>query len=118
MFNVKFIISAIVAIAIGLIGIQAEAQIADPQESQEASVSGTVVDASTGDALSGIQVQVEESEETAESNQEGEFSFENLEPGSHTLTVEEDGYEEWSQTIQVSEDGTSDDIEVSLQSSY
>jgi len=119
MLNAKFMLSVLVAITISLIGIQAQAQIVDDQEQDtDAAVSGFVVDAATGEALSGVEVKLEDNGESAETNEEGEFTLENLEPGSYTLIVEEEGYEEWSQTIEVTEDGLGAEVEISLQSSY
>jgi len=113
MLNVKFMLAAMAAVAIGLVGIQTEAHSVYLQDGE---LSGVVVDAATGEALSGIEVRIEENGESAETNNEGEFSLENLEPGTYTLIIEEEGYEEWSQTLEVTEFGG--EIEISLQPEY
>lgn len=112
MLNIKFILAALAAVTIGLMGIQAEAH----SVVFEGEISGAVIDAATGEALSGVEVRIEENGESAETNEDGEFSLDNLEPGIYTLFIEEEGYEEWSQTIEVTEDGT--DVEIALQPAY
>jgi len=107
MLNAKLLMSLFVAIAIGLLGVQVEAQAVDHDDrdkDKDKEISGVVVDAATGEALSGIEIKLEENGESAETNEEGEFTLENLEPGSYTLIVEQEGYEEWSQTVEVGDE--------------
>lgn len=110
MLSKKILIATLFLMVAGLIGIQAQAQDA------QGGITGEVVDASTGEALSDIQITVEESGESATSDSDGKFTIENLEPGMYTLNVEANGYERWSQTVEVQQDGDAE-VEIRLQPS-
>lgn len=117
MLGKKVFLSTFFALVLGLIGIQAEAQImgGDSQDNG-AKVSGEVKDAESEEGLSNVEITVEETGETATTDDEGSFELENLEPGSYTIQVNSEGYEEHSETIEVTEDG-SEELEISLRSS-
>lgn len=112
MLSKKILIASLFLMITGLIGIQTQAHAQDTQ----GGVTGEVVDASTGEALSDIEISVEESGETATTDSDGRFTLENLEPGMHTLNVEADGYETWSQTVEIQQDGDAE-VEIRLQPS-
>lgn len=100
----------------GLIGIQAEAQQLGNQDDGK-QIKGEVTDASTGQALSNIEVMIQENGEEAESattEEDGSFSVEDLEPGTYNVQVRSDGYEQFSQEVEVSEDGESE-VQINLQ---
>lgn len=117
MLGKKVFLSTFFALVLGLIGIQAEAQImgGDSQDNG-AKVSGEVKDAESEEGLANVEITVEETGETATTDDEGNFELENLEPGSYTIQVNSEGYEEHSETIEVTEDG-SEELDITLRSS-
>jgi iron complex outermembrane receptor protein len=74
------------------------------QEQSAPPLSGTVIDASTQQALSGVEVEIEGLDQSATTDSEGNFSFENIEPGAYTVTIEADGYEEWEKEVAVTQE--------------
>lgn len=70
----------------------------------QASLSGRVIDDSTQKALSDVEVQIGELDITATTDAEGHYDFENLEPGTHTISVSADGYQHWSRDIEIGEE--------------
>lgn len=65
---------------------------ADPDEGVAFHLVGQVVDAATGAPVQGARVSVAASEWMSLTNQEGRFILHDLDPGIHTLTVEQLGY--------------------------
>ena len=78
-----------------------------------ASLSGTVIDANSGAIIPNASITLGETSATTDEN--GTFTIENVEAGSHTLTVEADGYEPAEQSVEVAEEGAN--VEVALQPS-
>lgn len=69
-------------------------------------VSGTVTDASTGDALPGANVVLEGTSMGAAAGSDGTYSISNVSAGSYTVTASVIGYANASRTINVSGDVT------------
>lgn len=68
------------------------------------SVEGTVTDSSTGGLLAGVTVKIgEKSNETGES---GVFSVSKVSVGTRTITASKDGYEIYSENVEVLKDTT------------
>lgn len=98
---------------------------ATQDQDNAATVSGRVVDTSTDEMLSNIEVILRSGDETeveqafdseehrAITDDSGEFSIEGVEPGTYTIQVEEEGYEGTEQTINVSGD-EEEEIEIPL----
>jgi|AntRauTorckE6833_2_1112554.scaffolds.fasta_scaffold23527_1 uncharacterized membrane protein len=98
MFNVKLIVYPLVALLIGIAGVHAHANSTEALFEEEA-IAGVVLDASNNDPVEGAEVKLERAEQSAETNADGEFKIENLEPGLYTLVVEAEGYETWTKDI-------------------
>ncbi|MFW5878643.1 MAG: carboxypeptidase regulatory-like domain-containing protein, partial [Myxococcota bacterium] len=64
-------------------------------------VSGSVLDALTGDPVSGALLSIQSLGATAMSDRDGEFTFRLLPPGTHTVTVSAEGYGEQSMEVTV-----------------
>jgi iron complex outermembrane recepter protein len=79
-------------------------------------VSGTVVDANTGEGIQSASVTFEELGETTTTDEYGEFSFSDIEVGTYTVSVEANGYSTSSVDVVVSEDGAT--VEVELEPEY
>ncbi len=76
------------------------------------SITGTVVDETTGDGIPNADVVLNDTGDTAITNENGQFEFRNVEPGQYSVTAFADGYSEGTETVEVTEEGA--DIEISL----
>ncbi|HKJ34537.1 MAG TPA: carboxypeptidase-like regulatory domain-containing protein [Balneolales bacterium] len=72
-------------------------------QTKAATLSGTVVDASTGNPISEIEVQLKGTEESATTDSTGHFEFMNMENGTHTVYINADGYKEYTQDVDLSQ---------------
>lgn len=116
-YKKHLLLSAFFVLAAGITAIQVQAQqpgLQQQDQDQGKKIKGEVVDATTGEPVEHVEISLSETEKTAMTGEEGEFSFEELEPGTYTVEVKADGYEEWSQTVEVAEDRTSE-LNISLQ---
>jgi 5-hydroxyisourate hydrolase-like protein (transthyretin family) len=109
MFNVKLIVCSVVAMFVCFASTQTFAAQSEILL-EEGTITGVVVDASTDEPISGVEVELERSDKSAETNADGEFTINNLEAGVYTLVVEVEGYETWTQQIEL----TSDEVEVEV----
>lgn len=80
------------------------------QERTEVSLSGKVVDSSTEQSLSGVEVNIEGMDESARTDEEGNYHFDTLQPGNYTITVETEGYETWEKEVELTEESKTMDI--------
>lgn len=64
-----------------------------------ATLKGTVIESTTGNPISDIEVQLHENENTAMTDSTGHFEFSGLESGKYTLYIEADGYKEHEQEV-------------------
>ncbi len=78
-----------------------------------AGITGSVVDANSGEAVPNATVTLNETSVTTD--EYGAFTIEELEAGSYTLTVEAEGYEAAEQSVDVTEEGAN--VEITLQPS-
>ena len=69
-------------------------------------VSGTVTDASTGEALAGANVVVTGTSMGAAATADGSYSISNVPAGSYTINASVIGYADGSQSVNVSGDAT------------
>lgn len=103
----KTLIPALFMLTFGLITLAMTPVVQDHATEEEITVEGTVVDAETGDSLSGVTVNIAEIEASAETDENGAFVIEGLTSGeSYTLTIEHDGYEKHEQPIETLETDT------------
>ena len=65
----------------------------NPAHAQRASVTGTVVDSTTGQPLEGVRIVIVDMSVSTVTDSEGSFQFYGLQSGRHTLTVRRLGYE-------------------------
>lgn len=93
-------------IGIAMVSTQAIAQ------EGEAQLTGQVVDASTQEAVSGAQVTLQGEDQEATTDENGSFTFESLSPGSYTITASAEGYQDWEQEVEITEQGGAVQIEL------
>ena len=86
-----------------------------PAAAQQATISGRVVDAETGDPVAGATVEVQDQGAQAETDGAGEFSVA-VAPGAHTLIVTLIGYETGRVDNVRASAGATERVEVSLRS--
>lgn len=109
MFNKKTLFSALILI----IGITLVANEAIAQEQlEEVTLTGQVIDAATQQSLEGVQVMLDGEDMEATTGTDGSFSFEGLSAGTYTVMAQADGYQDWEDTVSVSEDGGTLTIEM------
>lgn len=93
-------------------------------QDHSSAVEGKVTDTSD-ESLAGIEVTLRTASDgleealttedyTAITNEDGEFSIEGVEPGTYTLEVSHDGYEESERTVNLAQDET-EELEIQLQ---
>ncbi len=76
---------------------------------------GTVTDSETDSVLAGVDVKIEELAMTATTDEEGNFTFTKLAEGeTYTLKVDEDGFEEYEETIEATADTPKLEVDVVL----
>lgn len=74
-------------------------------EETEPTLSGKIVDSSTQQTLTGIEVNIQGLNKSATTDEEGKFNFDSLKAGSYTLIVEADGYKDWQKEVEVTKIG-------------
>ena len=72
-----------------------------PLLAQQATVKGTVVDASTGNPVAGAAVMLNDQGLTVITGPAGDFSISNVKPGSDVLTIAAYGYNDLNQPVQL-----------------
>ena len=77
---------------------------------REMILSGTVVDASTGEAIADVEVMIKDSDYSATTDSDGHFSIEDLKAGHYVIIVEHDGYKKFETSV----DLTSENAEVTI----
>lgn len=77
------------------------------------SLSGTVLDEATNEGIADAEVTIKDSEESATTDEYGTFSFEELEEGTYTITVEAEGYATGEQEVELSNE--QETVEIFLQ---
>jgi len=73
---------------------------------QSGVITGTVVDATTGETLPGANVFLESTQQGASTDMNGNFEITNIEPGTYTLVARFVGFQIFEQEITVDEDET------------
>lgn len=107
-FKKKTLFSALILI----IGVAMFSTQAVAQEKGEVELSGQVVDASTQEAVSGAQVTLQGKDKEATTGEDGSFTFESLSSGTYTVTVTAEGYQDWEQDVEVTEQGGTVQVEL------
>lgn len=110
MFNKKILYSALILIiGITLVVNEAIAQ----EQSEEVTLSGQVIDATTQQSLEGVQLMLDGEDMETTTGADGSFSFDGLSAGTYTLMAQAEGYKDWEDSVTVSEDeGTTVTIEM------
>ncbi len=103
----KEVLLFVMAMVVGIFMVSSQAV---AQERTEASLSGKVVDSSTEQSLSGVEVNIEGMDESTTTDDEGNYSFESLQPGTYTVSVEAEGYEMWEKEVEITEESKTLDI--------
>jgi uncharacterized membrane protein len=109
LLNKKVLFSVLMLI----VGIAMVSNEAIAQEESQARLWGQVTDSSTDQPVPNVEVMIVDLNESATTDEEGNYSFEMLQPGTYTVSVEADGYESWQQEVEImQEEETTLDIEL------
>lgn len=76
------------------------------------SITGTVIDVSSGEGIHGASVAIEEIDLTTTTDDSGTFIFTDVDPGSYTLSADADGYQSSEETLEVNDEGVTIEIEL------
>lgn len=107
MFNFKKItlFTAVFALILGLSINTSYAQTKDKAPQPETyKLTGEVVDAETGKALTEVKVVIVGKDISEETGENGTFTFDKLPAGTHTIKVEEEGYKTWKNKVNLNKD--------------
>jgi|SRR5690554_4387362 len=76
---------------------------------------GTVTDSQTDIALVGIEVELVEIDQKATTDENGKYTFTDLTEGeTYTLKVEEDGFEDFKETIEATAETPTIEVDIAL----
>ena len=76
---------------------------------------GTVTDSQTDIALAGIEVELVEIDQKATTDENGKYTFTDLTEGeTYTLKVEEDGFEDFKETIEATAETPTIEVDIAL----
>jgi hypothetical protein len=70
------------------------------------SLSGLIMDMTTGEALAGVKVTVDETDEFVYTDFDGNFSFDNLIPGSYQITASYISYKSADKKLNINDGST------------
>lgn len=95
--------SSLFVLLIGLIlmPLEISAQDIESQQMAAAQINGQVIDAQTESPIPNVRVEMPVVGKTATTDEEGNFTFENLNPGKYTLEINHEGYEQFSKEVEV-----------------
>lgn len=110
MLKKRVSLPAILALFVGL--LFAASTVQAQFQSQGAIITGKVVDGQSGQPVSGIEVTLEGTDQSSTTNDRGMFSFTELQPGTYTVKVESEGYEPFTQDVEVEDRGKNLNIEL------
>jgi len=80
------------------------------EEKTEVSISGTVIDKSTGEPIPVVNIKISPGENSTVTGSDGFFQFDNIENGDYTLTASKEGYKDVSVSVTVSGSNVKKDI--------
>lgn len=80
---------------------------ADTEDMAATTLIGSVIDASTDEGIAGAEVSVADTDQFATTDEYGTFTIENLEEGTHTVTVDAEGYSSAEEEVEITAEGAS-----------
>lgn len=78
----------------------------------QADITGTVADSDTGELLPGVNVFIQELQRGDATDMDGEFTIENVDPGTYTLIATFVGYNRYQQIVEVGNQDVNVDIQL------
>jgi len=82
----------------------------------QASLSGTVSDARTGDSIPGVNVYLVEAERGGATNVDGIYTINNIPEGNYTIRITYIGYQQISENINIQSGSNTYDVELEIES--
>lgn len=112
MYKKAIMLVSVMIISAGLTFAQTDPDTTETTGDTYSMISGSVIDADTGDAIPNATVRINETDQSATTDDYGTFVFEDVDSGTYTVSVEADGYESTEQSVDVTEEGSNIEIEV------
>ncbi len=94
--------------------IQVNASELEKESIATASLTGSIVDLHTGEALAGVKIEMEETKDSFYTDLDGNFSVNNLQPGYYTLSTSLISYELKKVNLEVAASEVPEKIEIQL----
>jgi hypothetical protein len=88
------------------------ASIIEIENDARTTITGTVSDANTGEAISGAEVSIPAADVSATTDENGTFALEGLDLGAHTLSVDAEGYAAAEVETEITEEGATVRVEL------
>lgn len=112
MFKKAIMLTSVMILSIGIAFATSNTATSETANESYAMITGSVVDATTGEAVSNATVELVETEASAITDEYGTFVFEEVEVGTYTLSIQADGYQTAEQSVEVAEEGANVEIAV------
>lgn len=109
--KIQKIIVTLIAVSISSMVLMA-ATSSNEAVSLELTLTGTVVDAEMMEGIEGAEVTLEETEQSATTDETGTFTFSELEEGTYTVSVTAEDYKTATQEVEVTEEGATIEIQL------
>lgn len=107
----KIIISVVTLILSAFVLMAATAE-TEYESELVAAITGSVIDASSGEGIPGASVAITELDLNTTTDDSGTFTFADVDPGSYTLSADAEGYQSHEETIEVNDEGNMIEIEL------
>ncbi|TYP95647.1 Carboxypeptidase regulatory-like domain-containing protein [Fodinibius salinus] len=102
-----FFSAIILLLGVGLLSNEASAQ-----EKAEGKLYGQVVEDTSGEAVTGVEITLQGMDKKATTGDKGMYAFKSLKTGTYTVVVEADGYQKWEKEVKVTAKGKRIDIKL------
>jgi len=108
----KIILTIVTVVISAVFLMAATTSQGDFSQKNLATLTGTVVDADMQEGVEGAEVTLDETDQTATTDEFGTFTFSDLEEGTFTVLVSADGYINAEEEVEVTEHGATVEIQL------
>lgn len=113
MLKKAIMVASIMILSVGIAFATSNPTTSETVKVNYAMITGSVVDANTGEAVPNATVKLTEAEASATTDEYGTFTFEEVDAGTYTLSIEAEDYQETENSVEVAQEGAN--VEVTLQ---
>lgn len=116
MKNLVLSLAMVLAVTVAMAGEKKDKEAVDANASATIMLSGSVIDQTTNEALVGVKVELEGTDQVTYTDFDGNYSFENVKPGTYNVSASYVSYEhKCMQNVTVSP--SNQEVAISLKSS-